>query len=112
MDRQSLPTTPPPGDISHVTAKGKGCRQIRNEFADDRGFPDETDEHDNLLHNIDGSPVFQKLRHPSLPIDEIDPTFDFALHGARLRRQLDLSYLDNTLQTRIYALIRKYWSVF
>jgi len=116
VDRKSLPTIPPPGDIICVAAKGKGCRRIRNVFADDWGFPDHTDEHDFLLYNIDGSPVLRKLQHPPPSIDEIDPTFDFAfdeaLHGARLRQQLDLSHLDDALQTRISALIQKYWSVF
>ncbi len=116
VDRQSLPTTPPPGDIIRVAAKGKGRCRIRNVFADDRGFPDQTDEHDNHIHNIDGGPVLRKLWHPPPPIDEIDPTFDFAfdeaLHSARLRQQLDLSHLNDALQTRIYTLIRKYWSVF
>ena len=86
MDRQSLPTTPPPGDIIRVATKGKGPRRIRNVFADVWGFPDQSNEHDNLLHNIDGGPVLQKLWHPPPPIDEIGPifnfTFDEALHGA------------------------------
>jgi len=54
--------------------------------------------------------------HPSPPINEIDPTFNIsfneALHSAQLCQQLDLSHLDKALQTRIYGLIRKYWSVF
>ncbi len=116
MDWQSLLSTPPTGDIICVAPKGKCHYQIRNVFADDRGFPDQSNEHDHLPHNIDGGPVLQKLWHPPLPIGEINPTFNFAfdnaLHGAQLRQQLDLSHLDDALQTRIYNLIRKYWSVF
>ena len=72
--------------------------------------------YDTLLYNIDGGPVLQKLRHPALPLDETDPSFNFlfdeALHGKQLHQLLDLSHLDVALQTRIYNLIKKYWSVF
>jgi len=101
-----------------VAAKGKGsCRRVsKNIFADDRGYPDLTNDHDTLLHNIDGGSVLRKLRHPALPFDEDDPTFTFTfdetLHGERLRQLLNLSHLDNALQNRIYALVKKYWSVF
>ena len=113
----SQPTTPPPGDIIRVATKGKGGRcRIKNVFADDRGYPDLTDDHDTLLHNINGGTVLWKLRHPAPPIDEVDPSFNFAfdesLHGDRLRTQLNLSHLDDALQARIYTLIKKYWSVF
>jgi hypothetical protein len=69
-----------------------------------------------LLHNIDGGPVLRKLRYPAPPLDEPDPRFTFPfseeLHGTRMRRDLDLSHLALNLQTQIYALIVKYWSVF
>mgnify|MGYP006180347431 CR=1 FL=1 len=95
-------TTPPPGDIIRVAEKGKGGRRrIKNVFADDRGFPDLTDDHDTLLHNIDGSPVLRKLKHPAPPLDADDPsfsfTFDEALQGERLRQLLNLSHLDKAL---------------
>ena len=100
-----------------MAAKGKGGRRrIKNVFADNRGYPDLTDDHDTLLHNIDGGPVLRKLRHPTPPLDEDDPsftfTFDETLQGERLRQVLNLSHLDNALQNRIYALVTKYWSVF
>ena len=110
------PPTPPPRDIIHVAEKEKCRKQSRNVFTDDRGFPDLTNDYDTLLHNIDGGPVLRKLRHPALPLDETDPSFNFlfdeALHGERLCQLLDLSHLDVALQTRIYNLIKKYWSVF
>jgi hypothetical protein len=112
----SLPVPPTVGTPIHVAAKGKCRRRIKNVFADDRGFPDPSNEYDTLLHNIDGGPVLQKLRHPAPPLEEINPRFDFAfdeaLHGEHLCQQLDLSHLNNALQTRIYDLIKKYWSVF
>jgi hypothetical protein len=99
-----------------VAAKGKCRLWIKYIFADDRGFPDPSDEYNTLLHNIDGGPVLRKLRHPAPPLEEIDLHFDFAideaLHGERLRQQLDLSHLNDALQTKIYDLIKKYWSVF
>ena len=108
------PATPPPSDMA---PKGKGgCCQIKNAFADNRGYPDQINYHNNLLHNIDSSPVLQKLRHPPPPINKVSPSFDFqfdkTLHGARLRQQLDLSHLNDALQTRMYTLIQKYWLVF
>ena len=100
-----------------MASKRKGGRRwIKNVFADDRGYPDQTNDHNNLLHNINGGRVLWKLRHPPLPTSEVGPSFDFlfdeALHGARLRQQLDLSHLNNALQVRIFALVQKYWSVF
>jgi hypothetical protein len=49
-------------------------------------------------------------------LDVVDPSFSFsfdeALHGKTLCRNLDLSHLDTALQDTIYAMIRKYWAVF
>ncbi len=96
--------------------KSKYRRRIKNEFIDDRGFPDLSDEYDTLLHNVDGGPVLRKLKHSPPPLDVADPLFNFqyeeAVHGDVLRQRLDLSHLDKGLQDTIYALIRKYWSVF
>ena len=39
-------------------------------------------------------------------------SYDEALHGSRLRKELDLSHLDVKLQQPLYALVQKYWSVF
>ena len=92
--------TPPPRNIICVAAKGKGGRRrIKNVFVDDHGYPDQTDDHDTLLHNIEKGPVLRKLRHPPLPLGEVDPSFDFpfneVLHGARLH-QLQLSRPSST----------------
>ena len=81
-----------------VADKSKWRRRIKNVFIDDRGFPDQYDEFDVLLHNIDGGPVLRKLKHPPPQIGSVDPMFlfsyDEALHGNRLRKELDLSHLD------------------
>ena len=96
--------------------KSKYRRRIKNVFIDDRGFPDLSNEYDTLLHNVDGGPVLGKLKHSPPPLDVADPSFNFqyeeAVHGEIFRNRLDLSHLDQGLQDTIYALIRKYWSVF
>ncbi len=96
--------------------KLKQCRRISNIFIDDRGFPDESDHYDSLLHNIEGGPILHKVKHPPPPLDEVDPTFysayDDSKHGEQLKQDLDLSHLDPHLQEKIYALVKKYWSVF
>ncbi len=85
-------------------------------FVDDRGFPDEFEYYKNLLHNIDGGPILHKLKHPPLSLDEVDPkffsTYDKFKHGAQLKMDLTLSQLEPAIHNQIYALVKKYWSVF
>jgi hypothetical protein len=82
---------------------------------DDRGFPDQSDEYDTLLHNVDGGPILQKLKHPPPPVDVPNPRFhlpyDESIHGGRLQEQLDLSHLDSSIQFVVTNLVKKYWSV-
>ena len=58
---------------------------------DDCGFPDQSDDYDMLLHNVDGGTILRKLKHPAPSLDDPDPCFHFpfeeALHGNRLVRQ-------------------------
>jgi hypothetical protein len=61
-----------PGTPIRVAPKAKSRRQIKNVFIDDQGFPDQSDDFDVLLHNIDGGPVLQKLRHLAPPLDKPD----------------------------------------
>jgi hypothetical protein len=83
---------------------------------DDQDFPDQSDEFDTLLHNIDDGTILRKLKHPPPPIDVPDSqfhfTFDESIHGAHLKEQLDLSHLDPPTQLVVINLIKKYWSVF
>ena len=106
----------PPSSPIRVADKSKCRRRIKNIFIDNRGFLDQSDKFDVLLHNIDGGPVLQKLKHPAPPLDVTDPLFNFpfdeALHDERMHKDLDLSHLAADLQEQIYALIIKYWSVF
>ena len=49
---------------------------FHNVFYDDRGFPDQSDEFDNLLHSVDGGPLLRKLLHPAPNLDgPVDPIF-------------------------------------
>jgi hypothetical protein len=109
-----IPKTAPP---IRVTPKMKGnSGKRKNVFLDDRGFPDQSDEFNSLLHNIDGGTILRKRRHPAPNLDDVDPRFhavyDEKLHGEQLRTNLDLSHLDTSLQAKVYGLIQKYWSVF
>ncbi len=84
-----------PGTPIRVAPKAKSRRRIKYVFIDDRGFPDQPNDFDVLLHNIDGGPVLWKLRHPAPPLDEPDDRFTFPfsedLHGDRMHKDLDLS---------------------
>jgi hypothetical protein len=85
-------------------------------FVNDRGFPDKSEYYKNLQHNIDGGPILRKLKHPPPSLDEVDPKFfsayDEFQHGAQLKKDLDLSHLEPAVRNQIYALVKKYWSVF
>ena len=101
-----------------ITHKSKptGSKRAKNVFNDDRGFPDQLDKFDTILHNINSGCILCKQKHPAPPINEINLAFhavyNEALHSAKLRKELDLSHLDPFLQATVYSLIQKYWSVF
>ncbi len=105
----------PTGEPIRVARKIKG-RKRPNVILDDRGFPDQSHEFDVILHNVDGGPILRRRKHPAPPLDDIDPRFhsvyDEALHGEKLRKELDLSHLPIGLREKVYALLKKYWSVF
>jgi hypothetical protein len=99
-----------------VAVKNKSRNQLRNVFVDNRVFPNQSDEYNLLLHDIDGGTILRKLKHPPPPLDMVNPEFHFpfdeAIHGERLCTQLNLSHLDPSIQLKVTALIKKYWSVF
>ena len=47
-----------------VAPKAKLRTRFQNVFLDDRGFPDQSDNYNHVLHNIDGGSVLRKLKHP------------------------------------------------
>jgi hypothetical protein len=90
---------------------------MNNVFLDDRGFPDQSDKYNHVLHNIEGGPILQKLCHPAPDLDgDVDlashDSFVPVKHEDQMHKDLDLSHLDPHLQEQIYGLIRKYWPVF
>ena len=91
-------------------------KKRQNVLYDDRGYPDQLHDFDVLLHNIDRGTILQKRKHPTPPLNKIDPRFfsvyDEAAHGATLRKLLDLLHSDTSVQNNVYRLIQKYWSVF
>jgi hypothetical protein len=112
----SKPTGKPTGSSICVAAKNKSCHWLRNVLIDNQGFPNQSDKYNTLLHDIDSGTILRKLKHPPPPFDVVNPEFHFpfdeALHGKRLWVQLDLSHLNPSIQLKVTALVKKYWSVF
>jgi len=99
-----------------VTPRPKSRQKLRNVFYDDCGFPDQTDNFDHLLHNIDGGVILRKTKFPAPSLDTHDPLFDYEfsnkIHGPILAKDLDLSHLSPENAASLTALIQKYWMVF
>jgi hypothetical protein len=105
--------TPSPIRPAH---RQKGKRRP-NVFADDRGFPDTSDEFDTLLHNIEGRPVLRRRKHPSRDLNDLDPRFNVQyneeLHGEQFRTEFTPSPLLSLEENaELEALIKEYWCVF
>jgi hypothetical protein len=100
-----------------MSQKLKRRRKLQNVFLDYRGFPDQSDEYDQLLHSIDGGPVLRKLYHLMPDLNgPIDPSFDHSFipeeHKELMRKKVDLSHLDPDHQDQVYNFIRGFWPVF
>ncbi len=100
-----------------VEPKPKCRKHLQNVFLDDRGFPDQSDEYDHMLHNIDGGPILRKLKHPKPDLNAPpDPVYHSPFipkkHKAQMSQDMELSHLDPNLQKQVYSLICKFWSVF
>jgi hypothetical protein len=90
---------------------------MQNVFLDDRGFPDQSDKYDHVLHSIDEGTVLRKLLHPMPDLNgPVDRSFDHPFipeeHADILRKKVDLSHLDPDQQTKVYDLISEFWPVF
>ncbi len=114
---QPLVLSSEPGEPIQLAPKPKRRKKHHNIFLDDRGFPDQSDEFDYLVHSVDGRPVLRKLLHPAPALDgPVDPAFlsvfDPAVHEAQMREDVDLSHLTPDVQEQVYGLIREFWSVF
>jgi hypothetical protein len=110
-----VPSTIPTAKPSRVARKIRSKKRS-NVFLDDPSYPNQSHKFNILLHKIKGGPILCKWQHPAPPLDEIAPRFDAkynkATHGARLRKELNLSYLNPPMREWIYKLLQKYWSVF
>ena len=47
-----------------VAPKPKRQKRTNNFFLNNQGFPDQSNDYDNVLHTIDGGPILCKLHHP------------------------------------------------
>jgi hypothetical protein len=99
------------------------CRQAKtpqvdqnNVFVDYRGFPDESEYYDSLLHKINRGLILCKQKHPPPSFNEVDPasfcTYNKSTHSAQLRKDLNLSNLYPNVRDQFFALVQKYCSVF
>ncbi len=93
-----------------VTPKPKSRRKSQNVFYDDCGFPNQSDEFDHLLKNIEGGVILCKKKHPQPPLDVNNPTFNYkfeeALHDAKIKSELLLDHLSPANAAEVVALIK------
>jgi hypothetical protein len=113
MGRHALPKS----SLIRVDPKPKRRRRLQNVFLDDRGFPDQSDNYNHVLHGMDRGPILWELWHPQPDLDApINPfyysPFIAKKHEDLMRKDMDLSHLDPTLQEKIYTIICENWSVF
>jgi hypothetical protein len=89
---------------------------MRNAFYDNRGFPNQSDEFNHIMHNIDGGVIHHKKKHPQPPLDVNDPSFNYkfdeALHADKIKSKLSIGHLLPANAAEVVALIKKYWSLF
>jgi hypothetical protein len=100
-----------------VAPKPKRRKHLLNMFLDDRGFPDQSNDYNHLLHGVDGGPILRKLRHPQPDLGTpLNPLYYLPFvadkHEALMHKDMDLTHLDPTLQEKIYKIIHDHWSVF
>jgi hypothetical protein len=100
-----------------VDPKPKCQKRLQNVFLDDRGFPDQSNNYDHVLHGVDGGPIPQKLRHPQPDLKvPVNPSYHLPFvakkHKALMRKDMDLSHLNPALQEKIHTIICEHWSVF
>ena len=94
------------GTPVRVAPKAKQRKLLHNVFLDDQEFPDQSNDYDHVLHNIDGGPILRKLKHPvpdlNVPVDPIFYSeFKYEKHKAQMRPDVDFSHLDPNLQEKV-----------
>jgi hypothetical protein len=106
--------------LIRVDPKPKCCKHLQNVFLDDRGFPDQSNNYNHVLHGVDGGPILQKLCHPQPDLEApVDPSYYLPFvakkHKALMHKDMedmDLLHLNPALQEKIYTIIREHWSLF
>ena len=93
-----------------VDPKPKRRKRLQNVFLDDRGFPNQSNDYDHVLHGVDGGPILQKLRHPQPDLEAaINPSYYSPFvpkkHKALMHKDIDLLHLNPALQEKIYTII-------
>jgi hypothetical protein len=86
-----------------VEPKPKRRKRLKNVFLDNRGFPNQSDEYDHVLHDIDGGTILHKLKHPKPDLNALpDPAYNSPFipkkHEAQMHQDMDLSHLSPNLQ--------------
>jgi hypothetical protein len=67
----------PAGSIPiQVALKPKSRKRAKNVFFDNRGFPDESEEYDICLSNIDGGAMLRWRKYAYPHLNMIDPLFN------------------------------------
>ncbi len=96
--------------LIRVTPKQKSHRKSQNVFYDNCGFPNQSDEFEHLLKNIEGGVILRKKKHPQPPLDVDNPTFNYkfdeALHAAKIKSELLLDHLSPANAAKVVALIK------
>jgi hypothetical protein len=82
-----------------VDPKPKRRKRLQNVFLNDRGFPDQSNDYDHVLHGVNGGPVLRKLRNPQPDLEAaIDPVYYSPVvpekHKALMRKDMDLLHLN------------------
>ena len=71
-----------------VAPKAKQRKRLQNVFLDNQGFPDQSNNYNHVLWDIDGGPVLRKLKHPVPDMNApVDPAFflNSLLRSTKLR---------------------------
>jgi hypothetical protein len=113
MGVQALPKS----SLIRVDPKPKCRKYLQNVFLDNRGFADQSDDCNHVLHGVDGGPILWRLCHPQPDLDTpVDSLYYLPFvtkkHEALMCNDMDLSHLNPALQKQIYTIIHEYWSVF
>ncbi len=88
-----------------VSQNPKHCKRLNNVF------PDDHNNYDHVLHDVDSGPILRKLWHPKPDLSApMDPLYYLPFipekHKAIMKHDMDLSHLEPGLQERIYNIAR------